>query len=254
MRFRTKQMLAFSLVMALICSAFLVFSLVFYKNSIIEKTQYRRASLAVHLRNDIINMVYTGDVLQLTETLRNICSDVTYIDYIFVIDDDGHLLAHTFDTGFPPELFSANLLPAGKSAISKLLMTNKGRVRDFAIRTAKHMQGEIHVGMNEEVFYKQINDSEKITIIMTIVCLLPGLLLVYAISGYLSKPLENLSLGMKKIENGELAYRLEEKGNYEILNLLQGYNRMTNSILDSTTSLFYRYVAPCRDTSGRHHP
>jgi len=237
MRFRTKQMLAFSLVMALICSAFLVFSLVFYKNSIIEKTQYRRASLAVHLRNDIINMVYTGDVLQLTETLRNICSDVTYIDYIFVIDDDGHLLAHTFDTGFPPELFSANLLPAGKSAISKLLMTNKGRVRDFAIRTAKHMQGEIHVGMNEEVFYKQINDSEKITIIMTIVCLLPGLLLVYAISGYLSKPLENLSLGMKKIENGELAYRLEEKGNYEILNLLQGYNRMTNSILDSTTRL-----------------
>ena len=237
MKFRTKQMLAFSLVMALICSAFLLFSLAFYKNSMIEKTQYRRASLAVHLHNDIINMVYSGDVLQLTATLRSICSDVTYIDYIFVIGDDGHLLAHTFDTGFPTELFNANLLPANKTAFSRLLLTSNERVRDFAIRTARHMQGEIHVGMNEEVFYKQINNSVKLTIIITIICLALGLLMVYAISGYLSKPLENLSLGMKKIERGDLEYRLEEKGDYEVLNLLQDYNRMTESILDSTTRL-----------------
>ena len=130
------------------------------------------------------------------------------------------MLAHTFDTGFPSELFNANFLPAGKPATSKLLMTNKGRIRDFAIRTSMHMQGEIHVGMNEEVFYKQINDSVKMTIVITIVCLLLGLFLVYAISGYLSKPLENLSLGMKKTENGDLEYRLEEKGDYEVLNLL----------------------------------
>ena len=237
MRFRTKQMLAFSLLMALICSAFLVFALVFYKNSMVEKAEYRRSSLAIHLHNDIIDMVHTGDVLQLTAALRSIRSNVTYIDYIFVIGDDGHLLAHTFDSGFPSELFNVNFLPAGKPATSKLLITNKGRVRDFAIRTARHMPGEIHVGMNEEVFYKLINDSVKITIIMTIVCLALGLFLVYVISGYLSKPLKNLYLGMKKIEQGDLEYRLEEEGDYEVLNLLQGYNRMTESILDSTTRL-----------------
>jgi len=237
MRFRTKQMLAFSLLVALICSAFLVFSLGFYKNRIIADMEDRRASLARHLHSDIIDMVHAGDVLQLTATLRSICKCVTYIDYIFVIDDDGHLLAHTFDTDFPSELFNANLLPADKPAISKLLMTSKGRVRDFAIRTVKHMPGEIHVGMNEEIFYKQINDLVKISLIMVIVCLAFGLFLVYIISGYLSKPLKNLYLGMKKIENGDLEYRLEEKGDYEVLNLLQGYNRMTESILDSTTRL-----------------
>ncbi|MBC2695308.1 MAG: response regulator [Desulfobacteraceae bacterium] len=237
MRFRTKQMLVFSLLMALICSAFLIFSLAFYKNSMVEKAEYRRASLTIHLHNDIIDMVYTGDVLQLTAAIKSIRSDVTYIDYIFVIGDNGHLLAHTFDTGFPSELFNVNFLPAGKLATSKLLITDKGRVKDFAIRTARHMPGEIHVGMNEEVFYKQINDSVKMTIIMTIVCLAIGLFLVYVVSGYLSKPLKNLSLGMEKIENGDLKYRLEEKGDYEILNLLRGYNRMTESMLVSTTRL-----------------
>ncbi|OEU65700.1 MAG: hypothetical protein BBJ57_13040 [Desulfobacterales bacterium PC51MH44] len=237
MRFRTKQMLAFSLLVALICSAFLVFSLGFYKNRIISEAEYRRSSLALHLHNMIINMVHAGDVLQLTATLRSICNDVTYIDYVFIIGADGHLLAHTFDTGFPSELFNANLLPADKLSTSKLLMTSKGYVRDFAIRTVKHMPGEIHVGMNEEVFYKQINDLVKISLIMTIVCLALGLFLVYIISGYLSKPLKNLYLGMKKIENGDLEYRLEEKGDYEVLNILQGYNRMTESILDSTTRL-----------------
>ncbi len=237
MRFRTKLMLIFSLLIVLICSAFLVFSLGFLKNRMIADAEDRRSSLTRHLHNEIIDMVYAGDVLQLTAALRNICKDVTYIDYIFVIDDDGHLLAHTFDTVFPSELFNANLLSADKTASSRLLLTSKGRVRDFAMRTAGHMQGEIHVGMNEEVFYKQINDSVKMTIIMTIVCLALGLFLVYTISGYLSKPLKNLSLGMKKIENGDLEYRLEEKGDYEVLNLLQGYNRMTESILDSNTRL-----------------
>jgi len=235
-RFKTKLMLIFSSLIVLICGAFLVFSLGFFKNRMIADAEDRRSALTRHLHNEI-NMVYAGDVLQLTATLRNICKDVTYIDYIFVIDDDGHLLAHTFDTVIPSELFNANLLSADKTASSRLLLTSKGRVRDFAMRSARHMPGEIHVGMNEEVFYKQINNSVKITIIMTIVSLALGLFLVYAISGYISKPLENLSLGMKKIEKGDLEYRLEEKGDYEVLSLLQGYNRMTESILDSTTRL-----------------
>jgi two-component system cell cycle sensor histidine kinase/response regulator CckA len=237
MRFRTKLMLIFSLLIALICIAFLVFSLGFYKNRMVEELEYRQSSLAIHLHNDIIDMVYAGDVLQLTAILDNICKDVSYIDYIFVIDDDGHLLAHTFDNGFPSELFNANLLSSDKTTSSRLLLTSKGRIRDYAMRTVNHMTGEIHVGINEEVFYKQIEDSVKMTLIMTIVCLVLGLLLVYAISSYISKPLENLSLGMKKIENGDLEYRLEEKGDHEVLNLFQSYNRMSKSILDYTTRL-----------------
>lgn len=203
----------------------------------VEELEYRRSTLSRHLHNDIINMVSARDVPQLTAILREICKDVSYIDYIFVIDDDGHLLAHTFDIGFPSELFNANFLSADKTAFSKLFLTSKGRIRDFAMRTASHMPGEIHVGMNEEVFYKQIEDFVKMTLIMTIVCLALGLLLVYAISSYLSRPLENLILGMKKIENGDLEYRLEEKGDYEVLNLFQSYNRMSKSILDYTTRL-----------------
>jgi signal transduction histidine kinase/HAMP domain-containing protein len=237
MRYITKQMLFFSFLMALICIAFLVFSLGFYKNRIIEEAEYRRSSLAVHLHSEIIDMVYAGDVLQLNAALISIRNNVTFIDYIFIIGDDGHLLAHTFDTGFPSELFNVNFLPADKTASSRLLLTNKGRIRDFAIRTARHMPGEIHVGMNEEVFYKHVNDSVKMTIIITIVCLALGLFLVYVTSAYLSKPLENLRLGMKKIEQEDLEYHLEEKGDYEILKLVRGYNRMTNSILDSTTRL-----------------
>ncbi|MDO9566113.1 MAG: response regulator [Candidatus Desulfaltia sp.] len=42
---------------------------------------------------------------------------------------------------------------------------------------------------------------------------------------------------MKKVENGDLEYRLEEKGGYEVANLFRGYNRMTESILNSTISL-----------------
>ncbi|MDI6688071.1 MAG: PAS domain S-box protein [Desulfobacterales bacterium] len=237
MRFRTKQMLIFSLLIALICSAFMVFLLVFHKSRVVKEAEHRRSSLAMHLHDDIIDMVYTGDVLQLTATIRNIRNSVNYLEYIFIIDHSGHLLAHTFDGGFPPELFNANFLEADKPASSKLLMINKGRIRDFAVRTSKHMPGEIHIGMNEEIFYEQINDFIKMTINVAIIGLAFSLLMVYVISGYLSKPFEALGLGMKKIENGDLGYRLEEKGGYEVLNLFRGYNRMTESILNFTISL-----------------
>ncbi|MDO9566114.1 MAG: hypothetical protein Q7J15_05175 [Candidatus Desulfaltia sp.] len=169
MRFRTKQMLIFSLLIVLICSALMIFLLTFHKNRVVREAEYRRSSLAMHLHDDIIDMVYTGDVMQLTAIIRSIHNSVNYIDYIFIIGDDGHLLAHTFDNGFPPELFNTNFLPADKQASSKLLITNKGRVRDFAVCTVKHMPGEIHIGMNEEVFYKQINDFTKITINVAII-------------------------------------------------------------------------------------
>ncbi|OEU74360.1 MAG: hypothetical protein BA864_04950 [Desulfuromonadales bacterium C00003093] len=166
-----------------------------------------------------------------------ICKDIMHTDYIFVIGDDGQLLSHSFEQGFPSELLNANLLPKDNMITSKLLLTNKGKIRDFALRTAKHMPGEIHVGMNEEIFFKNMRDTLKTAALIMIACLALGFLLIYFISLSLSKPLENLALGMERIGKGDLDFRLEEKGGWEILNLVRGYNRMTKTIQEQTTRL-----------------
>ncbi|MDO9529416.1 MAG: PAS domain S-box protein, partial [Syntrophales bacterium] len=233
MRFRTKLALGFSAIMVLMAIALVIFFLGFYQKRIIEETENRRVSLVRYFSGDITNMALTGDTLQLKNTTRKFCEDVNYVDYVFVIGSDGQLLAHSFDHGFPSELFSANPLPKDKAITSKLLLTNKGRIRDFAIRPVKHMPAEIHVGMNEEIFYRQINDTAKMTIFIMLVCVALGLLLVYFMSRSFSKPLQNLNLAMDKFGKGDLDYRLEEKGDHEILNLIQGYNRMAGSIQEA---------------------
>jgi len=230
MRFRTKLMLGFSALMVLMGIAFIILLLGFYQKRIIENVGNHQTSLARHFSGSITNMMLTRDTLQLKNTIDEFCKNLNYVDYVFVIDNDGQLLVHSFDHGFPSELFSANHLSNDKMITSKVILTKKGRIRDLAIRPVKHIPAEIHVGMNEEVFYKQTDDIAKMAIFIMFICLSLGLLLVYFMSRSFSKPLQNLSLAMDIFGKGDSDYRLEEKGNYEILNLVRGYNRMAESI------------------------
>lgn len=66
-------------------------------------------------------------------------------------------------------------------------------------------------------------------------CLALGLLCVYFLSNRLSSSLSALSSGMDKIGKGDMDFRLEEKGDHEVLNLIRGYNRMAELIKEKTT-------------------
>lgn len=189
---------------------------------------------ALHVPSHLDDMIITGNTMKLNREISIIKRDMVQVDYIFVIGNDGQLLAHSFDGGFPQELFDVNILPEGETLSSRLLLTEKGRTRDFAIRTARHMHSEVHVGMNEEFFYNNMKYALKNSILIMIFSILLGLLLVYAMSHYLVRPLKKLSLGMKRIENEDLKFRIEEKGDYEVLNLIKGYNRMAESIREET--------------------
>lgn len=234
MRFRTKLMAGFSLLLLLTCSVFLIFNVGFYRKRLMDDVIKQQTSFARHVLNNIIDMAITGDSIRLSREIIMIQRDMMHMDYIFIIGNGGQLLAHTFDGGFPPELFDVNILPEGETFSSRLLLTGKGRIRDFAMRTARHKHGEVHVGMNEEAFYKNMIYTLKYSILIMIFSVVLGLLLIYAMSHFLVKPLKKLSLGMKRIGNGDLKFRIEEKGDYEILNLIRGYNRMAESIREET--------------------
>lgn len=230
MRFGTKLMLGFSSLLVLTGIAFLIIFLGFFQKKLIEDAENRRDSLSMHFRSELRDMVFTNDTLRLKDTIERFCKDIAYIDYIFVIGNDGRLLTHTFDQGFPTELFDVNPLPAENMVTSRFFLTDKGRIRDFAIRIAKHMPGEIHIGMDEEVLHKQIRDVVRMTILVMLVYLVLGLLSIYFISRRLSKPLENVAFGLEKTGEGDLDFRLEEQGDQETLKLIRGYNRMAGSI------------------------
>ena len=57
-------------------------------------------SLAEHIANDVIN----GEVVEATETAREMVERSQSIQYIYIIDFDGCLFAHTFEGGFPKAL------------------------------------------------------------------------------------------------------------------------------------------------------
>ena len=126
MRFRTKLMLGFLSLLVLTGVAFLIIFFGFYQKKMIEGVENHRSSLAIHFCSELTDMVLTEDTLQLKDTINSFCKDITYIDYVFVIGNDGRLLTHTFEQGFPTEFFNVNPLPTDKTITSKLLRKKRG--------------------------------------------------------------------------------------------------------------------------------
>lgn len=79
-----------------------------------EVLQRRGVSLARHTAETGIDLVLTERYLQLDLILEQARAAEPDIEYLFVLDRRGRVLAHTFGGGFPAELRGVNPVQAGR--------------------------------------------------------------------------------------------------------------------------------------------
>lgn len=234
MRLKNRLLLAFSSILILMEIIFLITLLNYYDKKMTADVITQRTSFVKYLKESIIDLVIMEDRLKLETEIINIAEEILHVQYIFVIDNHGALLAHTLKGGFPPQLFAANLLPPGTEQATKLLKDEKQVFRDLAIRVVPHMAAEIHVGMNETFVHQTLTETIETNLLFFFIALAAGMVGIYFFSSYFSKPLEKLISGMEKIGTGDLDFRLPEKGSGEIFSLIRGYNRMAEAIKETT--------------------
>ena len=86
-------------------------------------------SLAVGLVEPLLAMDYLRMKLLVDETTR-LSNDIFYI---FVLDPEGRILAHTFKDGFPVELKTVNPFSLTKGFSLKVLNTGNEKIYDYAV-------------------------------------------------------------------------------------------------------------------------
>lgn len=237
---RSKIYLALSGLLFLFALALFLFIKFEYAKHLRHELEKRGVSIARHIAGQSINAVLSRDPLSLKSMLKQTRKTEEDIDYIFFLDPQGELLAHTFGEEFPVELLQINPLPEQRAFKISQLDTETGPIYDVVVPLGNGGLGQVHLGMSALPVSQSIRHLTQNIVWMTLALaggiLLIGLPLVTAIS----RPLRRLTAATNALAAGSFDHLVPEKGGDEISTLGKTFNRMTKQLATAQQELLDR--------------
>ena len=128
------------------------------------------------------------------------------ISYMFILDQDGKVLAHTFNDGFPEALLRINRIDPGQAYGIERLSFGKESAYDitFPLKEGASQLGAVHVGLSKGQI-DEIVDRLRITFlgfISVIILIFFGI--AHWLSGYITRPMGELIRRANEISLGNL--------------------------------------------------
>lgn len=204
--------------------------LVFNMTSVHQKFEthlrLRGVTMANLMAHEVVDLVLTEKFPVLELLLKNHLADEQDIEYAFVTNKSGSVVAHTFEGGFPIELKNMNPVPAGQDyAIMNFSAETKSLV-DIAIPLLKGEIGQFHIGLSEASIRKETK-----SIIWSITWLITGTMIVAGIvftvlARIITRPLLRLARAADYASRGNFDVLFDASSEDEIGHLGKAFNSM----------------------------
>ena len=217
------------ILLGVVTITFIYFS---YSKTLTESLLEKGTTITGNLAVNAVDPILTQNILKLQNLANNILNVEDDVSYIFILDSNGSVLAHTFKGGIPSELKYVNPPSPGSSESIKLLETDEEFIQDIAVPIFGNI-GTVHVGVSEKEIKKTIMNTMLTLLSINLIVLLLGIILVTFTVVRELKPLNRLSKGADIVGNGNLDYRIQVNTMDEIGALADKFNLMTGRIRDS---------------------
>lgn len=139
-------------------------------------------------------LVYNDDL-----SLHNIVDEIKQSDpsisYIFIVNSNYELIAHTYDINIPKGLMAANELKDGHTSI-KLIQSNNYKypiIRDIAFPILNGELGTVRLGIVEEHIQHELRSASNYLILMMFFFLIFGILGAFFFSHLITSPIKKIS-------------------------------------------------------------
>lgn len=195
-------------------------------NAFRAELEKKAESIANNLSERIANFILLGDYFQTTVALNEVLNAENDVEYIFVTDEEGHIFAHTFSNGLPPDILSWN--PLNNRTINvQLLDTEKGYIRDVGVNVFNGTKSELHLGIREDSLRYTLTKMRNITVPIIIFVIFLGIIASFFMSRLITKPLNKFVEFTKVLGRGEFGRRVEVQSKDEIGDLAHSFNRLS---------------------------
>ncbi len=238
LRLRTKFLLMLVGLMALLGFSLIAFVQTTVRERLTLELEKRGVALAEYTASLNTSAILTGDFRTLRINLLDEKQEhEKELEYIFVLDRNRKVVAHTFGDRFPTDLIDANSVSPGANFSSRILVAEKKTVFDIAIPILHNSLGEVHVGLNEEVVGKGVADITGLFIRTILLALTAGFIGIFLFSLRITRAISLLAQAADKIGRGDLSSRVIIKTGDELESLASAFNEMTDRLKKEAETL-----------------
>ncbi|ACL19251.1 histidine kinase [Desulfitobacterium hafniense DCB-2] len=187
------------------------------------------SDVAARSTNDLLIKNTFSVYEMINETLKNNQNLV----YIFVLDPDGNVLAHTFGNVFPNELLKANSVRDAERSHLTAFATEIGVVRDVAVPILDGKLGTVRVGMDELGLREAVVTMVWSFVATALFVSALGITAAVILTKVLTRPVRELVALTQKVARGNLTVQGTVRAEDEIGVLTQAFNQMINSLSET---------------------
>lgn len=234
---RTKIILCFVTSMILVGFLTVVFVRAKVSNTLKEQYQSKGKSMAVNLSVRGTHLILTQDYLALQDLANDLLKNDKDVSYVFIVDKDHRVLAHTFGEGFPRELLKGNVPVLDRPYTTQLFDTEEGLIRDIAVPILGGKIGTTHVGMSEQGIRQTIASVTMIIIGIVAAVLALGTIIVGIVGTFITRSVRQLTQAAQEISHGDFNQQIEVKGKDEIGQLTESFNKMSRNLQEQREKL-----------------
>jgi two-component system sensor histidine kinase VicK len=194
------------------------------------KTELNEKGISItrNLAENSVNPILTDNPVRLQWLIQTIKESDTEVMYVFITNEHGEVLVHTFTGGFPVDLLGIN--PATDGVNTLLLDTEQGHIRDFSYPILDGNAGEVHVGMSQENIRTTANKFTRYLLLFVLLLLIVGLNVAYVAGSVVSNPILELKKSVEIFGEGNFEHKANISSNNEIGQLADSFNNMADHI------------------------
>ncbi|MEK6743128.1 MAG: PAS domain S-box protein [Nitrospirota bacterium] len=172
--------------------------------------------MAQHIAGQSATPILTERFFELDMLFRDLTASEKDIEYCFVVNSRGHVVAHTFGTEFPTDLKAPG--PALNVQVSRteLLATEKGAILDFAAPILQGRIGTVHLGMSERPIEQALSAMIRQLMLIIMIVLVLGSAAAIILARAITRPVQELVRATREVAGGNLAVAIDIRGTDEI--------------------------------------
>ncbi len=215
-------------------------------HTLVGELEDRGISVTSDLAVRSVDPILLNDTFALYELLKETRANHPDVEYAFVVDPQGRVLAHTFEDGFPTALLDTNAPAADGSIHDFHYRSNNGRIHDFAAPIFEGRSGTVRVGLSEARLRDAINLVTSQMLLTTVLVGLAGILAATALTWLLTRPILALVETTKQVGRGDLSARAPHWADDEIGALADTFNQMVGDLEASRQAIIEKEAARTR--------
>lgn len=192
-----------------------------------DELQALGISVARDVAARVVDWLLINDLYAVHTLLRDTQASFADVRYIYLVSQDGQVLAHTFGPeGAPVGLVGSHPLPPGRSMDVVALATDEGWVWDVVVPVFEGRLGEVHVGISAQRVRESLALLTGQLGLTLVVVLAVSLVVSSLLTWVLSRPIRDLVAATQQVARGRLDVQVPPWAEDEVGALAQVFNEM----------------------------